>query len=205
MGKGVKRIKGTKLTPKQERFCLEYMIDQNACAAARRAGYKYDKEGPRLLKYYPAVKARIEELRAEQFQRLQMSADEVMIALSRIGRFDPRRMYDEMGNLKMPHEWDDDTALCIAGMDVEERKTVKRKDDDDEVRNEVVQIRKVKVNDRIAALTVLARRHNLFEKEAMSAGGAIGERLAEIVLRAQQSGGGIAGLLGQNRPKAKAK
>ena len=31
--------KTKKLTPKQERFCQEYMIDLNATAAAKRAGY----------------------------------------------------------------------------------------------------------------------------------------------------------------------
>jgi phage terminase small subunit len=39
-----------KLTPKQERFVQEYLIDLNATAAARRSGYKWpDKIGPRLV------------------------------------------------------------------------------------------------------------------------------------------------------------
>lgn len=46
------------LTPKQERFCLEYMIDLNATQAAVRAGYSAktaNVQGPRLL-----VNARIQ-------------------------------------------------------------------------------------------------------------------------------------------------
>lgn len=40
------------LTPKQQRFCLEYIKDRNATAAAIRAGYSEktaNEQGPRLL------------------------------------------------------------------------------------------------------------------------------------------------------------
>ena len=38
------------LSPKQQRFVQEYLIDLNATAAAERAGYKNpNKQGPRLL------------------------------------------------------------------------------------------------------------------------------------------------------------
>ena len=33
------------LTPKQERFCEEYLVDLNAAAAARRAGYSKQTAG----------------------------------------------------------------------------------------------------------------------------------------------------------------
>ena len=33
------------LTPKQERFCQEYLVDLNAAAAARRAGYSKQTAG----------------------------------------------------------------------------------------------------------------------------------------------------------------
>lgn len=199
MGKGIEKIRGRRMTDKQERFCLEYMVDHNVSAAARRAGYKALEEGHRMMTKYPLVGKRIEELKAEQQKRLMMSADEVVIALSRIGRFDPRKMYDDLGNLKSPKDWDDDTALCIAGMDVEERRTVDRKDDSDEIRAETIQIRKVKVNDRVQALTVLARRWNLFEQEHKTAAGAIGEALAGIIQRVQKNSGGVAGLI--NKPR----
>lgn len=55
------------LTRKQDRFCLEYIKDMNATAAARRAGYSEktaDKEGSRLLGK-PHVQERLAELRAE--------------------------------------------------------------------------------------------------------------------------------------------
>lgn len=39
-----------KLTPKQQRFVDEFLLDLNATAAAKRAGYKQpNKQGPRLL------------------------------------------------------------------------------------------------------------------------------------------------------------
>ena len=55
-----------KLTGKQLRFCQEYMIDRNACAAAKRAGYSKRTAhviGPENLGK-PAVAAEIAEREA---------------------------------------------------------------------------------------------------------------------------------------------
>lgn len=54
-----------KLTPKQEAFCNEYLIDLNATAAAKRAGYSEDTAysiGSENLRK-PEIAARIVELR----------------------------------------------------------------------------------------------------------------------------------------------
>ena len=43
---------GSEFTPKQQKFCEEYLIDLNATQAAIRAGYSEDtanQQGPRLL------------------------------------------------------------------------------------------------------------------------------------------------------------
>jgi len=79
---------GNKLTAKQERFCLEYMVDGNACAAARRAGYSektVGKNAYRLLKL-PAVSARIEELNILIANKRIADAEEIMAALTAIIR-----------------------------------------------------------------------------------------------------------------------
>lgn len=201
MGKGLDKIRGHKLTFKQERFCYEYLIDQNAAAAARRAGYKWDKEGLRMLERYPCVKEKIEQLRKEQLERLQMSADEALVRIAQIARFDVRKMFDEMGNLKLPRDWTDEMAASIHSVDVEEKKQVERMDDEDEIRNEMVQIRKVRAHRQLDALLLIARKHNLFEREAQTTGSAIGRELAEIVRRAQESSEGTAALIGAKKPK----
>lgn len=82
----------SKLTPKQEKFCQEYLIDLNATQAAVRAGYsaktaeKIAHENQRK----PEIQARIEELRQSQQERTQVDADRVVEKLWKIATFDIR-------------------------------------------------------------------------------------------------------------------
>ena len=74
-----KEIK-VKLTPKQLKFCQEYLIDFNATQAAIRAGYSaktaQQQSADLLLK--PVIQTKISELMAKRDQRLEKSADEVL-------------------------------------------------------------------------------------------------------------------------------
>jgi len=71
------------LTPKQAAFCREYLIDLNATAAAKRAGYSQATahvQGPRLLANV-GVAARIAELQKAAAQRNEVTLDEVIFML----------------------------------------------------------------------------------------------------------------------------
>ena len=66
----------TKLTEKQERFCLEYIKDLNATQAAIRAGYSErsaNNIGPTNL-VKPSISARIGELKAEIAESIKIDA-----------------------------------------------------------------------------------------------------------------------------------
>lgn len=73
----------SKFTPKQELFCKEYLVDLNATAAARRAGYSpnrpedCDKKGPELLNL-PHIAARIQEGMDKRSARTDITADYVL-------------------------------------------------------------------------------------------------------------------------------
>lgn len=74
---------GTALTPKKERFCLEYIQDYNATQAAIRAKYSPKsaaKTGCQLLKE-PEVRAYIEQLQREARERLMLNHDRVILEL----------------------------------------------------------------------------------------------------------------------------
>ena len=74
------------LTDKQERFCQEYIIDGNAAAACRRAGYAEKSAritGNRLLTK-DDIRRRISELRDGQSKRTQVDADFVVERLRAI-------------------------------------------------------------------------------------------------------------------------
>ncbi|RSV15668.1 terminase small subunit [Sphingomonas sp. ABOLF] len=70
----------TSMTPKQQRFVEEYLIDLNATQAAIRAGYAPDSadvEGCRLLGNAKVAQA-IAGLKAERSERTKIDADYVL-------------------------------------------------------------------------------------------------------------------------------
>lgn len=74
------------LTPKQERFVAEYLVDLNASAAARRAGYSAktaEWQGPQLLGK-THVAAAIAAGRADLAERTQRTVDDVMADIAKV-------------------------------------------------------------------------------------------------------------------------
>ncbi len=71
------------LTPKQEAFCTEYMIDLNATQAAIRAGYSEDTARQIASQNLSKVNVadRIAELQAERSNRTLVDADYVIKGL----------------------------------------------------------------------------------------------------------------------------
>lgn len=77
---------GRGLTPKQQRFVEEYLIDLNASAAARRAGYSArtaEQQGPRLLGNVE-IAAAICEQRARLAERTGRTVAAVMADIGRV-------------------------------------------------------------------------------------------------------------------------
>lgn len=74
------------LTPKQAAFCREYLIDLNASAAARRAGYSpktADRVGHQNLKKLE-IATEIQEAMQKRSERTQITADRVLTELARL-------------------------------------------------------------------------------------------------------------------------
>lgn len=110
------------MTPKQKRFCEEYLIDLNSTQAAIRAGYSgktsYSIGQENLNK--PEISNAIQQLMQERQSRTQITQDRVLKELSRIAFFDIRKLYKEDGSLKKPNELDDDAAAVLSGIDIVE-------------------------------------------------------------------------------------
>jgi phage terminase small subunit len=76
------------LSPKQKRFVEEYILDCNATAAARRAGYSAptaQEQGSRLLSNV-MVQAAVTAKMQERSARLKVDADEALVRLARLSR-----------------------------------------------------------------------------------------------------------------------
>jgi phage terminase small subunit len=147
-----------RLSDKQRRFVAEYLVDLNACQAAIRAGYSpktAETCGPRLLRNALVGQA-IQAGQTKRLHTLDISAERILAELARIAFGDVRALYDEDGTLKPVHEWPDEVAAAVSGLEVE----------DPVVRQgQVVRggVRKVKRWDKTRALEMLAKHRGLLK------------------------------------------
>lgn len=94
------------LSPRQEMFCQQYVIDFNATKAAERAMYSINnaqQQGSRLLSK-ALVQERIKELMELKTLRNQATADFVLAKMVEIAKLDISGAYDENGRLKNIHD-----------------------------------------------------------------------------------------------------
>jgi phage terminase small subunit len=111
-----------KLTPKQKKFCHEFLLDRNYGASAIRAGYSV-RSAPDVAHYtanQPHVKEYLDKLLREQDDRVIIKADEVLTEYRRIALSDPLAMFDESGCLRPLKEIPLELRRCISSIDVKE-------------------------------------------------------------------------------------
>jgi len=144
-----------RLTAKRVRFVEEYLVDLNAAAAARRAGYtskRSEAVGYDLLTNAD-VQSAIESAQKERSARTGVTADRVVKELARIAFADPRKVMTwgpsgvvlrDSGGLT------DDEAAIVA----EASQTV----------TEAGGSIKLKLCDKLAALDKLARHVGLYQE-----------------------------------------
>lgn len=125
------------MTPRQEKFCVEYLIDLNATQAAIRAGYSKrtaDRIANQNLRKLE-IQSRIKKMRDDYYDKTIMSAKEVEYLLSKAGR----------GELK-------EEVVVVEGVGdgFSESKIIKKR---------------LSAKDRIKALELMGKRHHLFEDQ----------------------------------------
>ena len=102
------------LNNRQERFVHEFLKDQNASAAALRAGYSGKSHGAQAhnLMRNPLVQERIGLALSDMYAKLDITATKLLREESRIAFFDPRKLYK--GGRPVPlEELDEDCAAAI--------------------------------------------------------------------------------------------
>lgn len=107
------------MTPKQEAFINEYLIDKNATQAAIRAGYSARSAmqiGEQNLRKHEIAKE-IESRMAIAAEKAGLSAELVFASLARELRFDPADLYNKDGSLKSIHDIPEDARKCLVGVE----------------------------------------------------------------------------------------
>lgn len=121
------------MTPKQDKFCVEYLIDLNGTQAAIRAGYSpktADRIANQNLRKLE-IQNRIKELRQKEFKSSIATAEEVEAMLSKTMR----------GQL------DEEVVVVESRFGISKAKKIRKQ---------------VSLKDRIKAAELMGRRHQLF-------------------------------------------
>lgn len=167
-----------KLTPKQETFVREYLVDLNATAAAVRAGYASGDIGRQLLTKTHVQEA-IAEAQKARAERTQVTADRVLLELARVAFLDPADVLDFASGpsvrLRDADRIPEDARRAIASIKVK-RYAEGRGEAAKEV--EVIEFR---LCDKLSALDKLGRHLGLFADRVEVTGkdgGPVAQRLA---------------------------
>lgn len=111
-----------KLSPKQNQFIAEYLVDLNATQAAIRAGYSgktAEKIGSENLRK-PEIRRAIDEALARRAARVEVRQDDVLRELLRIMSCDIAGAFDEKGRLRPLKDIPEDVRRVIAGVKVKQ-------------------------------------------------------------------------------------
>lgn len=179
-------MSNTKLTPKQQMFVVEYLVDLNATKAAMRAGYSDNEksagvQGSRLLENVK-IKAAIETAMAERGKRTEITGDTVLKRINTYADFDPAEFYNQNGKLKSIHDIPLEVRKCIKSIKIFEEFEGFGQD-----RKQIGETVEVTWLDRLKANELLGRHHKLFtDKIEIEDKTAISERIRRARARAQK-------------------
>lgn len=179
--------KAQQCNAQQKLFAVEYLVDTNATAAAKRAGYSEDtasEQGYRLF-HTPHIRAEINRLLKDKLAGKLLSVDRVLLELCHIAFLDVRGAYDEKGRLKPVSDWPEDLAHAVAGVECDE--IFGASDGPGQPRQIDGIAKKLKLAPKDRALEMLAKYYKLLtDKTEVSVTG-LGEMLKKAAVRAEKA------------------
>lgn len=103
-----------RLSPRHQAFLEAYLRTSNASEAARVAGFRGrpDVVGPRLLVSTGIREALAKHMRKAE-EKVQLRAEDVLLALKRRLNMDPRQLVDENGNRLSLRELPEDVVKAL--------------------------------------------------------------------------------------------
>jgi phage terminase small subunit len=166
------------LTPKQEMFVAEYLIDLNATQAAKRAGYSEktaEQYGHQLLKKTLVADA-IAEAQAKRAGRTEITQDRVLAELAKLGFYDIRKAV----------RWGGIPEVAQDGGHIYPVEMVPSEDLDDETAAAISEVSltaggvKIKMHDKLAALEKMGKHLGMFQGETGGGNEIVAEALNNI-------------------------
>ena len=167
-----------KLTPRQQAFCAEYLIDLNGAAAARRAGYSKkgaDVRGAELLGNRK-VQVELQKLMGTRARRTQIDADAVLTELGHIG-------FSQIVDLV---EWNHEDGVQVKDSEALAGEPILAAIAEIQEGSSTIGAHasgiKIKLHDKIRALELIGRHLGLFNK-------------TQVVVELEEGAAALAGLL----------
>jgi phage terminase small subunit len=150
------------LTPKEQLFVSQYLIDLNGEAAAMRCGYKHKTAGNTAMRFLakPHVQEAIAAAQSVAMVETQIKANDVLKGLAAIGFADITDYLDERGWLKPVSEWPKAGGKLIASVKMRRHKDGKGEDAKE------VEVAEIKLWDKVGALDKLAKHFGLLIERA---------------------------------------
>lgn len=166
-----------KLTQKQALFCIEYMKDMNASAAAIRAGYSEKTAGSisyeNLQK--PQIQHEIQRLFNERSAAVKVDANYVLQRLHDIDQLDVLDILNDDLSFKKLSEWPKSWRISLSAIDIAETQST-----DDSL----FSVKKIKWPDKVRNLELLGKHVDVsaFQKEE-SGGNDLGDVIEKLIDR----------------------
>lgn len=156
------------LTDGQKKFVTEYLKDQNATAAYKRAGYKgqgrvAENAASRMLGFVGVraeIDAGLSKLREKAEKDTGVTLERVIKEIAKGAFFDPRAMFNEDGSPKAITDLADREASALAGFEVLDQFEGSGPD-----RVFVGHLKKFKLSERKAYLDMLMKHLGGYEKD----------------------------------------
>jgi phage terminase small subunit len=143
------------LTPKQQRFVEEYLLDMNATQAAIRAGYSRktaNEQGAQLLAK-PGVMAAVNAAKINRADKLEVDAEFVLQRLVEEANADLADLYTAAGDLKPVDEWPEVWRRgLVAGVEIEALYEGTGKH-----RTHIGYAKKIRLSDRVRRLELIGK------------------------------------------------
>jgi terminase small subunit-like protein len=111
---------GRPLTPRQERFVDEYLVDLNGTQAAIRAGYAERGAAVRAVELLRNrnVGAAIATAKGARSERVRVTEDRILEEIDTLSLSDIGDLYDEHGHLKPIRDWPAQARRSVSSMKV---------------------------------------------------------------------------------------
>lgn len=149
------------LTKKQEKFCQEYFLKSNASEAYREA-YNCSRMKPEtihskasILLKNDKVRARIEILKAELYERNRATIDEVLSIAADMLRADISKAFNEDGTMKKIKDIPKAVRMAISGIETNELKANEKK---------IGEVKKIRFSDRNKVLEMFMKHFGAYDK-----------------------------------------